>query len=169
MRYTDFESAYLLPCAYLNNILNRTCPTNVPLHDSTNTVLYHPVYGKEEVSKVKVVHFENKTLGDKFAAGLVKLFRKGFDIVTGYKHVDIQEAIAKAEKEGSGKMTLKEMREKGLVMTPEQWLAVSFFLTTMISQKLLAYTQSADIWILPCVSLKISYFCSNSAACSWKA
>lgn len=55
----------------------------------------------------------------------MKLFRKGFDIVTGYKHVDIKAAIEKAEKEGQKGMSLKEMRDKGLVMTPEQWLAVS--------------------------------------------
>jgi ubiquinol oxidase len=89
-------------------------------------VLYHPVYAKEEVRKVKVVHFDNQTLGDKFASALVKVFRKGFDIVTGYKHVDLKAAMEKAEKEGRKGMSLKEMRERGLVMTPEQWLAVSF-------------------------------------------
>lgn len=76
---------------------------------------------------MKVVHFENKTLSDKFASALVKLFRKGFDIVTGYKHVDVQEALKKFEQEtGKKDMSLKEMRERGLVMTPEQWLAVSY-------------------------------------------
>lgn len=98
-------------------------PTSTPLLASI--VLYHPVYAKEEVRKVKVVHFDNQTLGDKFASLLVKVFRKGFDIVTGYKHVDLKAAMEKAEKEGRKGMSLMEMREKGLIMTPEQWLAVS--------------------------------------------
>lgn len=72
------------------------------------------------------MHFENQSFGDKFAASLVKLFRKGFDIVTGYRHVDVKAAIEQARKEGKKDMSLKEMREAGLVMTPEQWLAVSW-------------------------------------------
>jgi ubiquinol oxidase len=97
------------------------------LFPPSKQVLYHPVYAKDELKKVKVVRYDVQTFGDKFASGLVKLFRKGFDIVTGYKHVDIKLALQEAERKGKKDMSLAEMRKAGLVMTPEQWLAVSGF------------------------------------------
>lgn len=48
-------------------------------------VLAHPVYQPADLEKVKIVHFEPKTLGDRLAYIMVRFARRGFDLVSGYK------------------------------------------------------------------------------------
>ena len=89
-----------------------------------HAVLYHPVYNTQDLHSVKVLTHENKTLSDKFAAGLVKLFRRGFDIVTGYKHTDPKAVLDATSDKAKAQMSLQDMRKKGLVMDEKQWLSV---------------------------------------------
>ncbi|KAG0146123.1 hypothetical protein CROQUDRAFT_723033 [Cronartium quercuum f. sp. fusiforme G11] len=85
--------------------------------------LFHPVYEPDELKQVKIVRHEPKDLSDRIVSSLVKLIRLGFDTVTRYKHpIEHQE--------NSGK-SLNEMRQKGLVMTPQQWMARILFLESI--------------------------------------
>lgn len=72
----------------------------------------------------------------------MKIFRKGFDIVTGYKHSNPADALAAAKKQGKENLTLQEMRDAGLVMTPQQWLAVS-----NVMFLLPGYPRNADMYL----------------------
>lgn len=74
---------------------------------------------------MKVLHYDEKTFGDRLVSNLVKLFRGGFDLVTGYKHHSPEEALKEAKKAGVENLSLEQMRAKGLVMDPNQWMRVS--------------------------------------------
>ena len=89
------------------------------------------MYGDGETAQVKVLSYENKTFGDKLVASLVKLFRGGFDLVTRYKHHSPEQALKEAEKAGVKHLSLEQMREKGLVMDPNQWLKRILFLESI--------------------------------------
>jgi len=93
--------------------------------------MYHPVYSEEEVKSVKVVRHVPKIFADRLAARLVKTFRYGFDLVTGYKHSSPEAALQQAAKEGKKNLTLEEMRKSGLVMDPNQWLSRILFLESI--------------------------------------
>jgi len=86
-------------------------------------VLFHPVYSADELRAVKVLHREAKTFGDKFAANLVKLTRRAFDLVSGYKH--------KAMPANAATMSLEELRRGGYVLTEAQWLSRILFLESI--------------------------------------
>ncbi|KAF9481183.1 alternative oxidase [Pholiota conissans] len=85
-------------------------------------VLFHPVYSKEELKAVQVLHREGKTVGDKVAYGLVKLARKIFDFVSGYKHI---------ETPPSPNMSLEQLRKAGYMLSEKQWLERILFLETI--------------------------------------
>src|SRR4051812_21121367 len=73
-------------------------------------VLFHPVYTPEEVRSVKVIHRKAGHISDYIARGLVKTSRATFDLVTGYKEVDVDKAIA--ERTAAGKaVTVTALRE----------------------------------------------------------
>ncbi|CAE6440253.1 unnamed protein product [Rhizoctonia solani] len=85
-------------------------------------VLFHPVYTEEELNSVSVFHRPAENLGDKLAFGLVKIARRCFDILSGYKHKPIPE--------GSN-MSIAELRKGGYLMTEEGWLMRILFLETI--------------------------------------
>ncbi|EJC98005.1 alternative oxidase [Fomitiporia mediterranea MF3/22] len=86
-------------------------------------VLFHPVYSKEELKSVlPTVHRNEEKLSDKFANGLVRFFRKAFDVVSGYKHKDMPEKT---------NLSVKELREQGYIMTETGWMNRCLFLETI--------------------------------------
>ncbi|KAG9042003.1 hypothetical protein FS837_011456 [Tulasnella sp. UAMH 9824] len=85
-------------------------------------VLFHPVYTAEEVNAVKVLQRERKTIGDKIAAGCVRVLRFGFDILSRYKHREIP---------AGSNMSLQELRAKGYSMDDSRWLMRVLFLETV--------------------------------------
>ena len=111
--------------------------STVPTMVRGDWVLFHPVYTQEELKAVevrrsfhhtlpscfltfsKVLHREAKTVSDKLAYGLVRLARRIFDLVSGYKHVQ----IAPDEK-----MTVQQLRKAGYLLDDRQWLNVRFIL-----------------------------------------
>lgn len=48
-------------------------------------LMAYPVYSREELDAIKVVHHEPKTMGDRVARWLVTTARWGFDTISGYK------------------------------------------------------------------------------------
>ncbi|KAF8508211.1 alternative oxidase [Gautieria morchelliformis] len=83
-------------------------------------VLFHPVYTPEELKSVSLLHHEAKTWSDKLALVFVSVLRKGFDIVSRYKHKPVPE--------GAKNMTIEELRKGGYIMDEKQWLARILFL-----------------------------------------
>ncbi|KAH9480475.1 Alternative oxidase, mitochondrial [Psilocybe cubensis] len=96
--------------------------STVPVMVRGDWVLFHPVYSPEELKAVEVLHRNPKTLGDKFAAGLVKLSRRIFDFVSGYKHNTNPPAPG---------MTLEELRKAGYMLSEKQWLERILFLESI--------------------------------------
>lgn len=102
------------------------------------------------MSEPQVVYHPTPLPKDRIAKGLVKLLRKGFDLVTGYKvrdfsclrkghyaepgnrvqHSSPEEALALARKEGKKDLSLEQMRKLGLVMDEKQWMYVSAWTST---------------------------------------
>ncbi|KAH8917585.1 alternative oxidase [Atractiella rhizophila] len=93
-------------------------------------VMFHPVYSEAEVKAVKVARWDSEKMGDKVAHNLVKLLRKGFDIVTGYKHANPAEAVAQLGEAGKN-MSVEELRKRGIIMTPDQWMMRFLFLESI--------------------------------------
>lgn len=91
-------------------------------------VLYHPVYGPEEVKSIQVTRHPDKTLSDKAATALIRLFRFGFDLVSGYRHSTPEDAKRLAASLGKETLTLEDMRKANLVMDTKQWLIVGLHL-----------------------------------------
>ncbi|KAH9989695.1 AOX, alternative oxidase mitochondrial precursor [Russula compacta] len=85
-------------------------------------VLFHPVYTPDELKAVEVLHRTPQTFSDKFAFGLVKLCRWGFDLVTGYTHKPIPP--------GSN-MSLEELRKGKHILDEKQWLTRILFLESI--------------------------------------
>lgn len=96
--------------------------STVPNKFRGDWVLFHPVYTREELASVRVLHKEAENFGDKAALGLVKLARSIFDFVSRYKHhegpVDPNASIA-------------ELRESGVLLDDKQWLDRILFLETI--------------------------------------
>ncbi|BGP18162.1 hypothetical protein JCM10213_009005 [Rhodosporidiobolus nylandii] len=90
----------------------------------------HPVYSPEEL-KVDVVHFKPKTIGDKVAYFMVRAARRGFDLVSGYKHASPEAARAQAVKDGKGDLSAKELVKHGYLMTEREWMARVLFLESI--------------------------------------
>jgi len=86
-------------------------------------VLFHPVYSTNELKAVTVLHREAKTIGDKFAANLVKFTRRAFDFVSGYKHKPLPP--------NAHAMSLEELQKGGYVLTESQWLSRILFLESI--------------------------------------
>ncbi|KAG9075645.1 hypothetical protein FS749_012666 [Ceratobasidium sp. UAMH 11750] len=82
----------------------------------------NPVYTKEELELVNVLHRVPDCAGDKIALSLVKLCRWGFDFCSGYRSKPIPP--------GSN-MTLAELRAGRYIMTPSEWLTRIVFLETV--------------------------------------
>ncbi|KAI0345764.1 alternative oxidase [Trametopsis cervina] len=85
-------------------------------------VLFHPVYSAEELRAVKVLHRDSSRFSDKLAYALVRIARKGFDIVSGYKDKKIP---------SGSNMTLEELQKGGYVLTEHQWMNRILFLETI--------------------------------------
>ncbi|EJD50700.1 alternative oxidase [Auricularia subglabra TFB-10046 SS5] len=85
-------------------------------------VLFHPAYTKQENDAVRVVRHERKTMSDKLAAFFVAGLRRGFDIVSRYKHKDIPP---------NSNMNLQQLREGGYTMDPHMWLNRILFLESI--------------------------------------
>ncbi|KAM0747600.1 alternative oxidase [Meredithblackwellia eburnea MCA 4105] len=94
-------------------------------------VLHHPVYTQEQVDAVKVVRHKRTTISDKLASFMVAISRKGFDLITGYKHSSPEEAREAMEKEGVTELSLQELRKRGFVMDVPQWMARILFLESI--------------------------------------
>lgn len=86
-------------------------------------VLFHPVYSNSEIKAVEVLHRGPETLADKFAATLVKISRKCFDIVSGYKHRPLPPNFKD--------MSLQELRQGGYILDESQWLTRILFLESI--------------------------------------
>ncbi|PRQ71770.1 alternative oxidase, partial [Rhodotorula toruloides] len=82
-------------------------------------VLSHPVYQREDLEKVQVVHFEPKTLGDRLAYMMVRFARRGFDLVSGYK-VRLRSCIS-----------VEELQKEGFLMSEKQWMSRILFLESI--------------------------------------
>lgn len=85
-------------------------------------VLFHPVYTREEIKAVEVLHREAKTVSDKLAYGLVKFARWGYDFLSGYKHKPIP---------ADAKMTLQQLRKEGYLLDEQGWLNRILFLESI--------------------------------------
>ncbi|KAK7690026.1 hypothetical protein QCA50_006670 [Cerrena zonata] len=85
-------------------------------------VLFHPVYSREELHSVEVLHHQAKTFHDRIAVIFVRLLRWGFDLVSGYKHKPIPP---------NSNMSLEELRKGGYVMTEHDWLNRMLFLESI--------------------------------------
>ncbi|GAA6064106.1 hypothetical protein JCM10212_003669 [Sporobolomyces blumeae] len=94
-------------------------------------LLSSPVYTKDDVNAIDVIYLEPKSLGDKIARGLVSFARKGFDIVTGYKHASPQAGQAALAQDGKGELSLDEKRKQGYVLTEAQWMSRILFLESI--------------------------------------
>lgn len=70
-----------------------------------------------------MLHREATTFSDKLAYGMVKLARTLFDLVSRYKHVHIQP---------DEKMTLQQLRDRGLLLDDRAWLNVSLTFRVLI-------------------------------------
>ncbi|KZT40661.1 AOX, alternative oxidase mitochondrial precursor [Sistotremastrum suecicum HHB10207 ss-3] len=99
-------------------------------HDAVSTVpdvrgdwvLFHPVYSPEELKAIEVVHRDATTFADKLAATMVMIARRGFDLVSRYKHKPIP---------ANHNMSLEELRKGGYVMDESQWLMRILFLESI--------------------------------------
>ncbi|GAA93500.1 uncharacterized protein L969DRAFT_95849 [Mixia osmundae IAM 14324] len=93
-------------------------------------LLFHPTYTKDEVEAVKVVHRANLTLSDRVADWAIGAIRWTFDAATGYAHFDAKKADELAKKRGAT-LSLQELREAGLAMSPKLWMRRFIFLETI--------------------------------------
>ncbi|BGP09786.1 inducible alternative oxidase 2 [Rhodotorula toruloides] len=94
-------------------------------------VLSHPVYQRADLEKVQVVHFEPKTLGDRLAYMMVRFARRGFDLVSGYKHADPAAAREAAKKAGKENLSVEELQKEGFLMSEKQWMSRILFLESI--------------------------------------
>lgn len=85
--------------------------------------MFHPVYTPQELKSVEVLHQKAGTPQDMIGYGLVKFFRWGYDLVTGYKH--------KALPENADKMTIQELRKAGYLLSDTDWLNRIIFLESI--------------------------------------
>ncbi|KAI0320153.1 alternative oxidase [Amylostereum chailletii] len=85
-------------------------------------VLFHPVYTPAELKAPEVLHHDAKNFSDWLAASFVKVARKSFDIVSGYKHKSIPPDSA---------MSLEQLRKEGYVMDEQAWLNRILFLESI--------------------------------------
>jgi len=96
--------------------------STVPTMVRGDWVLFHPVYTEEELRGVEVLHQEAKTIPDKLAYAMVILARKIFDMVSGYKHINIPP---------DEKMTLQDLRKAGYLLDDRAWLTRILFLESI--------------------------------------
>jgi ubiquinol oxidase len=61
-------------------------PKNAPSIKLTPPAWHHPIYNEEDMRAIKIAHRESKTWSDWVALGLCRMFRKGMDLSTGYRH-----------------------------------------------------------------------------------
>jgi len=85
-------------------------------------VLFHPVYSTSELKSVEVLHREPRNISDRLANIMVYVLRKGFDIVSRYKHKEIP---------AGSNMSLMELRKGGYVMDDHAWLNRILFLESV--------------------------------------
>lgn len=85
-------------------------------------VLFHPVYTKDELHSVQVMHRSPTTISDRIASLLVRTARKGFDLVSGYK----ERAVPP-----NANMSIEELRKGGYALSEQQWLQRILFLETI--------------------------------------
>ncbi|ORY34016.1 alternative oxidase 1 [Naematelia encephala] len=90
------------------------------LSDMTRTgawTMMNPIYTEEDLNTVQVVHRTPVTIGDKAAHGTVKFLRACFDFFTGYRDEHIP-----AEVLAQRPIPIKELRQKGLLLSDNNWL-----------------------------------------------
>ncbi|TFK28021.1 mitochondrial alternative oxidase [Coprinopsis marcescibilis] len=97
--------------------------STVPTMVRGDWVLFHPVYAQDELTAVQVLHRPTKTISDKLAAGLVRLARTTFDVVSGYKHKPLPSNYKE--------MSVKELREQGYILDDRAWLRRILFLESI--------------------------------------
>lgn len=61
-------------------------PKNTPGIKLTPPAWHHPIYSEQDMKSIIVAHRESKTWSDWVALAFCRLFRKGMDISTGYRH-----------------------------------------------------------------------------------
>ena len=84
-------------------------PQNAPKIKLTPPAWDHPIYSEQDMKNIAIAHRETKTWSDWFALGFCRVFRKGMDITTGYRHDP----------------------NKPYVMTERKWLVRFVFLETI--------------------------------------
>lgn len=97
--------------------------STVPTMVRGDWVLFHPVYSPEELKAVDVLHRKPETMSDKASATMVKLARKIFDIVSGYKN----KPLPPDYKEWS----VQKLRDKGYILDDKAWLRRILFLESI--------------------------------------
>ncbi|RXW24416.1 hypothetical protein EST38_g1454 [Candolleomyces aberdarensis] len=100
-----------------------TAASTVPTMVRGDWVLFHPVYSSEELKSVEVLHQAPKNLADKVAAGLVKLARAGFDLVSGYKHKPLPPDYKQ--------WPIQKLRDEGYILDDKAWLLRILFLESI--------------------------------------
>jgi hypothetical protein len=97
--------------------------STVPTRVRGDWVLFHPVYSPQELKAVEVIHREAKTVSDKVARGLVKVARKMFDVVSGYKHKPLPPNYKE--------LSVQHLRDKGYILDTAAWLRRMLFLESV--------------------------------------
>jgi hypothetical protein len=61
-------------------------PKNAPGIKLTPPAWHHPIYSEEDMKAIRIAHRDSKTWSDWVALAFCRLFRKGMDLSTGYRH-----------------------------------------------------------------------------------
>lgn len=91
-------------------------PSHVAAMTGSWTMM-NPIYTESEMDVVKVVHRPPETTSDGAVFRLVKLLRRGFDLVTGYNNTHIDEATLAMRP-----LPIAELRAKGQLLSDKNWL-----------------------------------------------
>lgn len=73
----------------------------------------------------QVIHQPPKNMADKLAAGLVKLARTMFDVVSGYKHKPLPPDYKQ--------WPIQKLRDEGYILDDRAWLRVSLTLSNAVT------------------------------------
>ncbi|KAF7768181.1 hypothetical protein Agabi119p4_7424 [Agaricus bisporus var. burnettii] len=110
------------PAKETSELTKQSAATTIPTMVRGDWVLFHPVYNKDEVKAVKVLHRKRLNFSDSVAYGLVKLARVLFDKISGYKHMKTPP---------DPNMSLYELRKAGYLLDDKGWLSRILFLESI--------------------------------------
>ncbi|WWC89381.1 alternative oxidase, mitochondrial [Kwoniella dendrophila CBS 6074] len=79
--------------------------------------MMNPIYTEQELDTIKIVTRTPETVADKAAHGTVKILRRAFDFLTGYKATPIPDEVLKQDP-----LPIQELRSKGLLLSHHKWL-----------------------------------------------